>query len=273
MRQTKYPRILLSELFPDIMPPQGLDGIFRYMNDVPWDDWQEYGVTGNGLDVRYVYSHSGDKYISPFLSKFLSSDNTLSNDSMRAIASYLANFFRPKWIKLFSTFDLEYNPINNFSYTKSVVETHGDTASGTYTKNTVDTRTLNTQDNRQTHSEGTNQADKSAYNSEYYSPVDKETDSSTGSDILSKTGTDALAHTGSDSDSSSKEGGYTISESKTGSIGNYMFQDMIKKDRDLWIIDYFNYIFKDVDSMLTLSVYPADTHHARIFRAYGYPNI
>lgn len=271
MRKSKYPDKILSEVYPDIFDTELPGGIFLYMDSTP--PWNEWDITSSTLDAWFFYNHSGDKLISPFLHKVLADDEQLNQLKMELVASYLSEVYYPKWAKLFATFDLEYNPIHNYSATKTIAETHTDTGTSSATKGTTDTRTYNVSDNRQIDRDVTETADRSAYNSSTYSPVDKVVTEDNTRDVNTKTGTDTLGRTGTDTGSESKSGGYNITETRGGSAGGYMYQDMIKKDRDLWIISYFDYVFSDIDKLLTLPIYPADEHRNIRWLPYGYPMI
>ena len=268
MRMPRSPRRRLIEIFPHV---EDYDGIFRYLpSPYPWSDWL---ILSNALDYFYFWERSGDKTISPFLSRFLNDDGELTQARMQTIAEFISQRYYPLWGKLFATYNLTYNPIFNFSVTKSITETHNDTDNGTHTKGTTDTRTLNTSDARTIARDVGEQADRSAYNASTYSPVDKVTTDEDTTDNLLKTGTDTMAHTGADTDNVTNNGGYTISETRSGFNGNYLYQTAIKSDRELWQIDYFEKIFSDMDNLLTLPIYAADPHFRGYAVSRGYPYI
>lgn len=267
MRVPKIPRKTLIEVFPKV---DDYDGIFRYMSNPPWTNWN---IPTNILDYFYFWERSGDKSISPFLAHNLNSDGELTQVKMQWLATIISEMYYPMWAKLFGTYDLTYNPIYNFSLTKSITETHNDTDNGTHTKGTTEARTLNTSDARTIARDVEEMADRSAYNASTYSPVDKVTTDEDTTDTLLKTGTDTLVHSGSNTDNVTNNGGYTISESRSGFNGNYLYQSAIKSDRELWQVNYFEKIFYDVDSILTLPIYTADPHLRGYAVSRGYPYI
>lgn len=265
MRTSQYPEITLIEVYPHI---EDMDGLFRYMENVPWiEAWE---IPSNVVDYLYFWENSGDKLISPFLHHFLDSNHELTTAKMRQIAGIIESMLLPKWVKLFKTYDLEYNPLYNYSATKHIAESHSDTGTSSSTKGTTDTRTFNTSDARTINRDVDEQADKSAFDSSTYSPVDKVITSDDSTDTLLKTGTDTLGRTGTDTGSESKSGSYTIDETRGGAAGGYMYQDMIRKDRELWQESFFKTVFKDVDIILTLPIYPAEPHSATWFPYQGY---
>lgn len=269
MRIPKYQDKTLSEVFPDVLPP-GYGGIFRYIENPPWSEWN---IPTNELDFIYILNRSGDKLISPMLHKILGDDEYFTVTQMQFIAALIFDILNPQWSKLFATYDVTYNPIYNFSITKQITETHTDTSSGTKTKGTTEARTLNTSDARTIDRGVVDQSDRSAYNSSTYQPVDKVTSDEDTTDTLLKTGTDTLVYSGSDQDSQSGSGGYTINETRSGFNGNYMYQTAIKLDRELWMDNYFDFVFATVDKLLTIPIYPADNHCIGYAVPRGYPYI
>lgn len=266
MRVRKTPRISLIEFFPAISDGGGL---FRYMSNPPWAEWSLSTTT---LDNLYFLGRSGDKDISPLLYRWLG-DSEWTQQKMEEFAAFILEYFENPWTKLFGTYDVTYNPIYNFSLTKSITETHNDTDSGTHTKGTTEARTLNTSDARTIARDVGETADRSAYNASTYSPVDKVTTDEDTTDTLLKTGTDTMVHSGSNTDSTTNNGGYTISENRSGYNGNYLYQQALKADRELWQINYFERIFSDIDSLLTLPIYSADPHFRGYAVSRGYPYI
>ena len=88
-----------------------------------------------------------------------------------------------------------------------------------------------------------------------------------GTDTNTSTRTDDLHHTKSYTDTAS--GSDTASETRTddlanhtertltrsGNIGVTTSQQMIESERQLWLWKYFDVVFKDVDSLLTIAIY------------------
>lgn len=263
MRKPKYPEITLIDIWHK--EPQ----LFQLMSIEDWN-----AELKAQMDMLYFYSHSGDKLAAPFVHHFLATDDDeLSAEAVASIAENLMGIFSNQWARLWAAYNLEYNPLNNFSSTEQVDETHQDDDTETHTKGTSDTRTLNTTDTRQADRDVDEQSDRSAYNASTYQPVDKvHTDDIINNDTLRKTGTDTMAHTGEDLDDKYNEGEYHITKTRSGNSGAYPYQDIIRKERELWRTNYFEQVFRDVDSILTLPIYPADEHWGAYWR-FGYPNI
>lgn len=278
MRKSKLPSLTLIDVYPSVFfspssIPGGLFSFYDDLEDLPWGSWE---VDGRSLDRLYFVNHSGDKLISPYLNGYYKSGNEqkLSIPNQMAIALELYSIFKEPWTRLFDDYNLQYNPLHNFTQSKDITETHNDSGSGTHTKGTSETRTLNLQDTRTADRDLDEQADRSAYNASTYQPVDKvHTDDVINNDTTQKTGTDTLAHSGADTESNSNSGGYHITETRSGFNGAYPYQDIIRKDRELWMDNYFDKVFRDIDSILTLPIYPADVHSVFPWPLIGYPNI
>ena len=94
-------RLSLVEVTPTWM----VNGIFNYL--------QEYGVPWQALnfslelDLEYYGNHSGNKIISPLVSKLLPTDNVLSSDELSVLAKIIYTMFGQNWDKLWETLQLE----------------------------------------------------------------------------------------------------------------------------------------------------------------------
>lgn len=143
----------------DVMPNWALYGIFSSLEsqfNVPWktqDIAQE-------LEFEYYGNISGDKLISPLVSKMLSTDSELSNVGIDMLAMTIYALYGVNWAKLWETLILNYNPIENYNMTERMTNdrttvqygkthtrtdnlTHGKTGTETETPNTTETRTDN----------------------------------------------------------------------------------------------------------------------------------
>lgn len=103
--------VKLDELYPN-----GLihgDGIFSdfetYNIDIPW----EYERISSELDVLY-YSKSGEKTVSPLLSKLVGNARVLNSTNREKVVRVLFTMFGVQWAKLYETLNFEYNPIENY---------------------------------------------------------------------------------------------------------------------------------------------------------------
>lgn len=215
------------------------DGIFTDLNefDVPWKTGEETDDDLiKNLNMAYHGSHSGDKNISPIVHKFLKSED----DETRAkLAGIIYTMFGDKWSKLWDAFNTEYNPIENYSMTEHEERDDVNTREGsdTLTMTGTDTDVLT----------GSTENEVSAFNSSGYSDNTQNSQNSTNTETRNMT--DTTTHDTTDT----LDGERTLTRS--GNIGVTTSQQMLQSEIELrkWL--YFNSVFNDIDTILTLSIY------------------
>lgn len=250
---------------------------FRNMG-VPWE------ISPTILDDLYLV-HSGNKELfSPFENMAVSYIGTI------LWAKHIKN-----WEHLYKLVSAEYNPINNYDMTENLTEknngsnsnenkstvtdvsretlTNGmtdnrtETTSGTNTTNTNDTTKINTS--------GNNDNSVYAFDSASASPNETSSASATethsgGVNTTETLGT-SITHTGGTTENGSRDNnlthngtnesnGTTSNEltrtlTRVGNIGVQTTSDMIGKEISLWVWNFFETVFNDIDNDLTISVY------------------
>lgn len=221
------------------------NGIFSAMErsakyTVPWEK-------GQALDLAYIAEHSGEKITAPIVRTIAQGSMPLDVSQIETLADLLLMTYHVKWDKLYATMSAEYDPLNNYDMTEESEDTTTDT--GTVTDNHTmehgETITNNTESN-------TTQ-DGSVYGFNSTDPVPNATQSGRGN------GTDTTTHSGTDTDNNTK----TLDTTNTmthklirkGNIGVTSSQQLLQSERDLWQWNYWEQVFQDVDSMLTLAIY------------------
>ena len=166
----------LTEAFPNWLVGEG---IFRELNklSVPWR------TNSTDLDLEYFGNHSGDKIISPLVSKLLV-DDKLTSDSVTRLASVIFNLNHENWDRVYLALQKEYDPLQNY--------------------NGTETRTITTDEN------GASTLARTGTESTNSNLVDTNTKS--GSEVIASSGSDSLKKTGSDTEAVDNN----ISETKTG---------------------------------------------------------
>lgn len=193
------------------------NGIFYYLQelDVPWKNLD----ISNILDIQYHGNYSGSKVIAPLVEAFLTEDDILTEEDKRMLAMTLYELYKVQWDRLYKILSLEYNPIEN--YDGKEVEEVTDNYKGSNT--------------------GTQQSDSDnqvyGYNST--NPVDDSKSTNLRTDDL-KSETDRTYHR---------------EWSRHGNIGVTTSQQMIESEIELWKWNFFESIFKDIDTILTLPIY------------------
>lgn len=238
----------------DTTPDWTTKGIFYHLNllAVPW---QEKGIS-NDLDFDYYGNNSGDKPISPLVEKLLDDNGELSTTSLTKLASIIFNKFGLQWSKLWDTLELEYNPIENYS----MVETHEGTDTNTFTPTDWSEVTTQKPTDWKTVSEGEKNDNSSDSQTSFYgfgssdpSPVQSVETSVKNKQTTETSGEYETEVTKSGTEQTTIDHDTTLT--RKGNIGVTTSQQMIESERKLWEYNIFNQIYKDVDSILTLSIY------------------
>ena len=127
------------------------------------------------------------------------------------------------------------------SETKYIDHGHVETNSGTDTTNRTGTDTV-------THT-GDTESEISAFNSSTYQDSSKDTQNTT--DLNTRNMSDALVH----GHILTNSGRDTESLTRSGNIGVTTSQQMAQSSLDLWKWNFFYDIFRDVDSIFTITTY------------------
>ena len=150
----------LTEAFPNWLVGEG---IFSELNklSVPWS------TNSIDLDLEYFGNHSGDKIISPLVSKLLV-DDKLTSDSVTRLASIIFSLNGDNWSRLYSALQEEYKALQNYNGDETRTVTTTDTGTDTFSHTGNETNTLN----------------------------DSSSNTRTGSESLESSGSDSLSKTG-----------------------------------------------------------------------------
>lgn len=150
----------LTEAFPNWLVG---DGIFSELSklSVPWS------TNSIDLDLEYFGNHSGEKIISPLVSKLLV-DDKLTSDSITRLASIIFSLNGDNWSRLYSALQEEYKALQNYNGDETRTVTTTDTGTDTFSHTGNETNTLN----------------------------DSSSNTRTGSESLESSGSDSLSKTG-----------------------------------------------------------------------------
>ena len=227
----------LSEVLDDT---QGIFTRIMTAHEVPWAE--DDTITGALLDFEYMLNQSGDKIISPAVEKRLT-DGELSTEDFNKLCDVAWMMYGKRWARLWEILTAEFNPLNNYdmSETKYIDHGHVETNSGTDTTNRTGTDTI-------THT-GDTENEVSAFNSSTYQDSAKDTQNLT--DLDTRNMTDALVH----GHILTNSGRDTETLTRSGNIGVTTSQQMAQSSLDLWKWNFFYDIFRDVDSIFTITTY------------------
>lgn len=228
--------LTLNSVYPEWVTK----GIFSYLNalEVPWKN----DVSGNQLDIIYHGSRSGNKIIGSLIENYLD-NNTVSDDNKIIIAQAIYTIYIKNWNALYKTLSLEYNPIENYSMTETenVQDTHKGTleSNGNNTNTYIETTIVDDTSNNQLW--GFNSTD--SVNS----------DKQTGDTTRDVESTMDSTHKNTDRETKDITSDRTLKRS--GNIGVTTSQQMIESERQLWLWNFFESVFSDIDKILVLKIY------------------
>ena len=247
-----------------------IQGIFYYMNDELSDgegespEWLADNV--EWLDAEYHLNHSGNKQVCPMIISLLevASDDELPELAKRFLANMAYAKFKGNWNRLWNLYMAEYDPLENYyldeTETPDITRTH----SGSITHSVSDDYKINAKVTTETDisvsTEGQN--DSGTYGFQNSSPVPTGLDASTSETHttadpehnITDTETTQEGETVDDHDFTDTETG-TRGLIRRGQIGILTYRQMIEGEIELWKWNFYDSVMRDIDSLLTLSVY------------------
>ena len=252
---------ILRDAFPDWSEGFGIFDKIMQVADMPWKD--DETVTSLLLDLEYFGNRSGSKFCSPLVAHYLQNGEVTTAGREKLAEVIVAKYFIP-WSRLWMTNILEYSPTNNYDMTEtrnlkksssegeisteSVSHTgtdtlqHGKTETISHAKTVDDTVSVY----------GINTVD-------IPKPSSKDSVVEGGSTTTTDSGSDTQTKNLLDSSLVNKNRADAGEEIETlhkiGNIGVTTNQKLINEERNLWIWNFFEQVFKDVDKELTLAVF------------------
>ena len=230
------PLITLNEAFADY---ENKGGIFSNIDNLPWSSV----MAGSQADTLYFDTHSGERFSARIITRRIGDTGYLTSDDRRTISNLVYAMFRNQWGRLWETMNPNYEPLTNYKMTEDETGNHTDTRTPNLTSKHTGTdknegsATLNTQNNLW------------GFNSESSIPSDMQD----GTNTANITNTRDLTDTETGTDVTAGEN--TRKLTRTGNIGTNTFQNLLKQERDIWMYNFFEQVFKDVDSVLTIPIY------------------
>lgn len=255
-------------------------GVFSPMSNAPWSDT----MSGTNLDILYLDGHSGERYCSNFINHRLNDSDVLSSENRTLIANILWAMFGIQWTRLWATMKpAEYNPLTNYQMQETMEGTENSTRTPDLTKGDTGTVQTTGQDKRTPNltkantgtvkNEGsgtnTNQNGIWGFNSTESVPSDMSdgratnentttdnlSETETGTDTTDRTNTDTYNRSYTETGTDTTAGTSSRKLTRTGNIGTNTFQNLLQQERNIWMYDFFEQVFKDVDSVLTIPIY------------------
>lgn len=268
--------ITMNEAYSSI-ETQG--GVFRNMDMLPWNSV----MSGAFMDNLYFGMHSGERFCSKLITNRIGDDGILSSSSRYSIASYVYAMFNVQWTRLWATMNPFYEPLINYKMEETVEGTESSTRTPDLTRGDTGTVQTTGHDKRipdltktntgTVKNEGsgtnTNQNNLWGFNSSESVPSDMSdgratnentttgnlSEIETGTDTTDRTNTDTYNRSYTETGTDTTSGRSSLKLTRTGNIGTNTFQNLLQQERNIWMYDFFEQIFKDVDSVLTIPIY------------------
>lgn len=255
-------------------------GVFSPMVSAPWVDT----MSGTNLDILYLDGHSGERYCSNFINHRINDSDVLSSDNRTLISNILWAMFGIQWTRLWATMKpAEYDPLTNYQMQETMEGTENSTRTPDLTKGDTGTVQTTGQDKRTPNltrngtgtvndngsATNTNQNGIWGFNSSTSVPSDMSdgtatnentttrdlTETETGTDTTDHTNTDTYNRSYTETGTDTTAGTSSRKLTRTGNIGTNTFQNLLQQERNIWMYDFFEQVFKDVDSVLTIPIY------------------
>lgn len=228
---------LLREAFADWAIGSGIFDAIESVGNPPWKG----SVDSTILDIDYFGNRSGGKFSAPVILNLLGETEELTDENRAILAKVIWAKFSQPWSHLWETNIAAYNPIHNYNMTDTRHLERGDEGNEDGTRTSVDTTTHGRTNEVNDYTYGFNNTDE----------VGKHSDRSTSQEG----GT--TRNDGSDTDhretAASRVEDETITRS--GNIGVTTTQQMLTAERELWMWNFFDQVYKDIDSVLALPFY------------------
>lgn len=254
-------------------------GVFSPMANAPWVET----MTGLNLDIAYLDGHSGERFCSNIINRRLDDSSVLSSDNRTLISNILWAMFGIQWTRLWATMNPTFDPLTNYKMEETVEGTESSTRTPDLTKGDTGTVQTTGQDKRtpDLSRKGTgtvndngsatnnNQNGIWGFNSSTSVPSDMSdgtatnentttrdlTETETGTDTTDRTNTDTYNRSYTETGTDTTAGTSSRKLTRTGNIGTNTFQNLLQQERNIWMYDFFEQVFKDVDSVLTIPIY------------------
>lgn len=216
-------------------------GIFTALEDLgvelPWQD----SVESTTLDIEYFGNRSGAKFSAPVVMNLLGETQELLDSDREILAKIIVAKFGEPWKHLWDTNVIAYNPIHNYNMTDRREMAKGESEAKAVSDNSVDTTTHGRGNEVQENVAGLNNTNNKG----------KLADVS----ISQETGTTEVSGERNSKDDTVRASNEVETTARSGNIGVTTTQAMLTAEREVWMWNFFDQVYKDVDSVLSLPFY------------------
>lgn len=252
---------ILTDAFSEWTEGKGIFDVLSSLETMPWD--VDETVDLQSLDFLYFGNHSGSKFCSPVVKHLLNDYGVLTDSTREMLGKMLITKYLNNWKRLWITNVVAYSPIHNYDMEETRYTLKSD--SSTERQDSQENR-INSTDYTYGRKEDTSITVDSGdmlykyginTNNNSPKPSDKSDYNETTENTLEFSGKDTNENEYDAILSSDKNSASAGEESETlhriGNIGVTTNQKMLEDERTLWIWNFFEQIFKDLDNELALS--------------------
>lgn len=234
---SKDPEPILRDVFNGWNTGSGIFNYLAQITDLPWKDVET--VDNTVLDIAYFGNHSGAKFCSPIVKLSIDAETGFVSEAARiTIAKILISKYLQNWKHLWETNVAVYTPIHNYDMTES---RHLKTADSTSEKGNSNREDVTEHGRTQTEMD-------------YKYGLNTDTENPRPSDRIDSTEGGSTTTTSENTDQRNRVGAGEEEETthRAGNIGVTTTQKLIEEERNLWLWNFFDQVFNDLDRELAL---------------------
>ena len=255
------PEPILRDVFSGWESGTGLFSVLAAQATLPWANTEN--VDNSVLDIAYFGNHSGGKFCAPLVKLLINDEGVISAAARVTIAKILISKYLVNWNRLWETNVAVYSPIHNYDMyeerdlatTDDNVETTDGELSRTGTEGLTHGMVESTQHGRTEDNVGY----KYGLNTTVYQQNRSDENVSTegGTTVTTDSGTDTTTRNLVDSTDQTvtedNEGTEHEETHRYGNIGVTTTQKLLQEERNLWLWNFFDEVFNDLDKELALA--------------------
>ena len=255
------PEPILRDVFSGWESGTGLFSFLAAQTTMPWANAEN--VDNSVLDIAYFGNHSGGKFCAPLVKLLIDEDGVIPSAARVTIAKILISKYLSNWNHLWETNVAVYSPIHNYDMyeerdlatTDDNVETTDGELSRTGTEGLTHGMVESTQHGRTednvNYKYGLNTTEYQQNRSD--ENVSTEGGTTTTTDSGTDTTTRNLVDSTDQTVTEDNEGTEHEETHRYGNIGVTTTQKLLQEERNLWLWNFFDEVFNDLDKELALA--------------------
>ena len=255
------PEPILRDVFSGWESGTGLFSFLAAQTTMPWANAEN--VDNSVLDIAYFGNHSGGKFCAPLVKLLIDEDGVIPSAARVTIAKILISKYLSNWNHLWETNVVAYSPIHNYDMheerdlatTDDNVETTDGELSRTGTEGLTHGMVESTQHGRTednvNYKYGLNTTEYQQNRSD--ENVSTEGGTTTTTDSGTDTTTRNLVDSTDQTVTEDNEGTEHEETHRYGNIGVTTTQKLLQEERNLWLWNFFDEVFNDLDKELALA--------------------